>query len=460
MILIDTFKDKRVAVLGFGKTGKSVARALISGAVDVVVHDDSAMIDDNSYSYANLADELVFAKNVSDGMCAIAVSPGVPTLWPFPHPVLRLAKKYNIPLINDMDLFIQNIKSNAAFICITGTNGKSTTSALIHHVFEICGKNSAIGGNFGRPVLDLNADHDFYVLELSSYQLESCDILGFDTSILLNISQDHLQRHGGMSGYIAAKQKIFGNFHTSSKAIIGADDEYCIEIFDFLKSINHPKIIQISGRYVPDRGVGWCGDNLIDNTENKNVVVCSEHNSLNGIHNRQNIAAAYAACFSNGIAAAEFHLSIPSFAGLAHRQELIAKINGVCYINDSKATNMQSSEQALTRYRDIIWILGGRPKGENLLSLSEYFSRIKIAFLIGEIADEWYDILKKHNVDTEIAEALDVAISSANKIAKHGDIVLLSPACASFDQFSNFEERGNVFRKIVKAIEDKDKNEK
>jgi UDP-N-acetylmuramoylalanine--D-glutamate ligase len=453
MIPLNLSKGKIIGVLGFGETGQSVVDAALAGGIGVVIYDDS-VIQKETYKrlYADLAAESVFRKVVADGLCVIAVSPGINTIWPIPHKVIQFANKYGIPIINDVDLFQQNI-CKKKLICITGTNGKSTTTALINHVISQSGRNSVIGGNFGKPVLSLSNSHDFYVFELSSYQLESCNTLSFDTSVLLNITPDHLTRHGGIHGYISAKQKIFANFTSSSKAVISIDDKYCSEIYKFLKKINYPTVIPISGKKITS-GVGWKDDMLIDNTSNQEYIVCKNSVLLDGSHNRQNIAAAYAACKLNGVNAEEFSKALPSFRGLEHRQEFVAEIDGVKYINDSKATNVQSVEQALIRYDNIFWILGGRPKEDGIELLKKYFCKIHHAFLIGEAAEKWYRLLQKNNVRSEISKTLDVAINSACKKAKttDADVILLSPGCASFDQFKNFEERGDMFRSIVRSI--------
>ncbi|MDR2067996.1 MAG: UDP-N-acetylmuramoyl-L-alanine--D-glutamate ligase, partial [Holosporaceae bacterium] len=435
MISLDCYKNKHFGVIGLGKTGQVVAEALLKGGARVSAHDDF-LTSNSKYQNLELCD---FDWNSID---FLIVSPGVNLLWPRKNLSVELAQQHFIPIINDIDLFQLHVSGKK--ICITGTNGKSTTVALIHHIFEHAGKRSSIGGNFGVPVLSLEANSDFYVLELSSYQLESCNILGFDTAILLNIKPDHLIRHGGISGYIAAKQKIFANSRAESKAIIGVDDEYCLEIARFLKSVKHPNLIPISGRMVPDSGVGWSGNDLADNRFGFSEIVYRAHRRLEGAHNRQNIAAAYVICATNGISGDDFCAGLYSFSGLEHRQEFVDDICGIQYINDSKATNADAVEQALKRFDNIVWILGGRPKENGISSLVEYFSRIKFAFLIGEAAEEWSQFLQKHGVNNEIAGTLEAAVNGAHEMARscRAEVVLLSPACASFDQFKDFEDRG------------------
>ncbi|MDR0968358.1 MAG: UDP-N-acetylmuramoyl-L-alanine--D-glutamate ligase [Holosporaceae bacterium] len=441
MIFLDYYKNKRVGVLGLGKTGKSVADSLIASGAEVRLYDDRAIVYRGLTASNKLCDEK---------LAALIVSPGINILWPKVHPIIKAARENLIPILSDLDLFQQQAK-NKKTICITGTNGKSTTTVLTRHLFNSAGKKTEIGGNFGIPLLLVDPNADFFVFELSSHQLESSFILGFDTAILLNISPDHLMRHGGMEGYIAAKQKIFANFHEKSTAIIGVDDERCVKIFEFLKKINHPRVIPISGDKVPDFGIGWEDDNLVDNRFNSREIVCGKIPDFDGKHNRQNIAAAYAAFVQHGLDKKSFHEKLLSFKGLEHRQEIVARIDGVLYVNDSKATNADSTKQALKRFDNIIWILGGRPKEDGIGSLVKYFDKIRFAFLIGEAAEDFAVLLSERGVKNEIAETLDEAVRRSKEFAKiyNADVVLLSPACASFDQFRDFEERGERFKNLV-----------
>ncbi|MDR1334440.1 MAG: UDP-N-acetylmuramoyl-L-alanine--D-glutamate ligase, partial [Holosporaceae bacterium] len=380
MISLDCCKNKHFGVIGLGKTGRAVVDVLLKSGARVSAHDDS-LTSNNQYQNLELSDF------DWDNIDFLVVSPGVNLLWPRKHLSVELAQRHFIPIINDIDLF--QLQASGKKICITGANGKSTTVALVHHIFERAGRRSFIGGNFGIPVSSLETSSSFYVLELSSYQLESCNILGFDTAVLLNITPDHLIRHGGMAGYVAAKQKIFADFGAESKAIIGVDDEYCLEIGKFLRFAKHPNLTPISGKIVPNLGIGWSGDNLVDNRFGFSEIVCHANRRLDGVHNRQNIAAAYAVCATNNINKDDFCAGLSLFDGLEHRQELVADICGVQYINDSKATNADAVEQALKRFDCIIWILGGRPKENGISSLVKYFTRIRFALLIGEAAREW-----------------------------------------------------------------------
>lgn len=429
--------SKNFGVVGFGQTGRSIVRFLENSEANIFLFDDK--IIDNPY-YQN-SENFNWKK-----LDFLVVSPGIHLWWDI-HPAVQQARKFMIPIINDLDLFQPQI--HGKIMAVTGTNGKSTTTALIHHIFRKKFKTE-IGGNFGKPVLDLPKNSDFYALELSSYQLESCNLLGFDTAILLNVTPDHLTRHGGMAGYVATKQKIFANHKTNSTAIVGIDDDYCRHVLDF---IHYPKVIKISGKEVPENGVGWHENNLIDNRENQFKIVGKNVPALDGNHNRQNIAATYAACVENGIEPEIFAEELATFSGLEHRQEFIKSINGALYVNDSKATNADSVEQALNRFENIIWILGGRPKEDGIESLRPYFSKIKFAFLIGEAAEKWHEFLDENHVANEIVFDLKNAVKKSHKIAREKDVVLLSPACASFDQFKSFEDRGEQFKKFVEELQ-------
>ncbi len=430
------FIGKNIGVVGFGQTGRSIISFLEKIKANIFLFDDKVI---KSPYYHHIAP---FDWSQLD---TLIVSPGIHLWWNM-HPAVKYARKYLIPIINDIDMFQLNVSGK--IIGITGTNGKSTTTALIHHILQSKYKTE-IGGNFGTPVLNLPTDSDLYVLELSSYQLESCSILGFDTSILLNITPDHLTRHGGMAGYISSKQKVFANPKYNSTAIFSIDDNNSCHLLDYA---NYPNIIPISGSTVPNNGIGWYNDNLIDNRYNNFKIICNAIPTLDGNHNRQNISAAYAACISHDIDEETFVERLQSFKGLEHRQELVKTINGVKYINDSKATNADSVEQALLRFENIIWILGGRPKEDGIDSLIPYFNKIKFAYLIGEAAEAWHQLLDQHNLPNQIVFNLESAVQQSHKIATDGDVVLLSPACASFDQFKSFEERGNVFKQLVKEL--------
>jgi UDP-N-acetylmuramoylalanine--D-glutamate ligase len=449
------FGDKML-VVGLGKSGLSAAAALRAGGADVRVWDDNAAARDaaakNGFKIAAEGAPAV------EGVRAIVWSPGIPSTFPKVHPLATHAKNAGVPLICDVDLLLQS-QLDATVIAITGTNGKSTTTALIAHLFKHAGRRTAVGGNLGFPALDLDALGlgGVYVLELSSYQLELVPHLAAETAVLLNVTPDHLDRHGGMDGYVAAKERIFEHQRHPRTAVIGVDDEICAKIYDALRRDGIHQTIPVSvkgavpgGVYVDD---GW----LTDSTGASPVRILNlrELARLPGEHNWQNAAAAAAAARSQGISVADIASGIRTFAGLAHRQELVAVIDGVAFVNDSKATNADATEKALRCYENIYWIAGGRAKEGGIVSLKPLFGRVRHAFLIGEAADDFADTLEGQ-VPFTLYEDLETAIEDAGEMAlkeKRPDAtVLLSPACASFDMFKSFEERGDLFRTEVNAI--------
>jgi UDP-N-acetylmuramoylalanine--D-glutamate ligase len=447
VISLSFYQNRRVGVLGLGKTGTSVVEAMIASGAEVEVHDDCDSTIETCRQLRKMTVDSIKRLDI------MIVSPGISLLWPVAHPMVIAAKKHAIPILSDVDLFQQHIQ-NGKGIYITGTNGKSTTTALIHYLLAAAGKKVTAGGNFKQTILSLDPLADFFVIEISSYQLESSGILGFDTAILLNVTPDHLTRHGGIEGYLTNKQKIFANFTNRSIAIVGVDDENCASIARFLQKIKHPCLVQISGRNVPAFGVGWNNNLLVDNRRGESEVVCNGSMlQLDGDHNRQNIAAAYAAC-ADILEKETFCQGLSSFTGLNHRQEVITCIDGIIYVNDSKATNSDSAEQALKRFDNIVWILGGRPKEKGLEDLVKYFGKVKFAFLIGEGAEDFAQTLGKYGVRHEITGTLDVAVRRSKEIARVYDakVVLLSPVCASFDQFKDFEDRGDQFRALVRDL--------
>jgi UDP-N-acetylmuramoylalanine--D-glutamate ligase len=389
----------------------------------------------------------------------LVLSPGIPHTHPKPHPVAALAKQHDCAIIGDMEL-LARAETGARFVGITGTNGKSTTTSLIGHILKQAGLSTEAGGNLGTAALDLRPldAKGVYVLEASSYQLELMPSMVFDVAVLLNITPDHLDRHGGMEGYVAAKLRIFDQQSAKQAAIIGIDDEHCRAIGQKVAGLKRQRVIPISAAGRAPGGIYADGGKLIDDMagDGRDVMTLADAPRLPGRHNWQNIAAAYAACRTLDIAAEKIVAGIKSFPGLAHRQELIATIAGIAYINDSKATNADATEKALACYQPIYWILGGRAKETGLDGLEPYYARIAHAFLIGE-ATERFAAALQDRVAFSKCGTLDAAVTAAHAMAsretKPGAVVLLSPACASFDQFANFEERGEAFRRAVLALQ-------
>jgi UDP-N-acetylmuramoylalanine--D-glutamate ligase len=389
---------------------------------------------------------------------ALVLSPGIPHRFPKPHSVAQRARDTGLPIIGDIEL-LALARLKARFAGITGTNGKSTTTALIGHILAAAQRKVQIGGNLGMPALLLEAlgSDGVYVLELSSYQLELTQSLTLDVAVLLNVTPDHLDRHGGMAGYVEAKRRIFRNQAAQQTAIIGIDDEICRGIRDTLSNARAQRIIPISAHMEAKGGVYIRAGHLIDDLDGKAAIILDLKDAphLPGSHNAQNAAAGYAAARMLGVDSAACAAGIKSFPGLAHRQELIATIDGVRYVNDSKATNADAAEKALACYDDIYWITGGRAKEDGIDALAPLFPRIRRAFLIGEAAPRFAKTLDG-KVDYAIAGTLDKAVAQAREAAlagkKPGAVVLLSPACASFDQFQDFEARGEAFRRLVAGL--------
>jgi UDP-N-acetylmuramoylalanine--D-glutamate ligase len=372
--------------------------------------------------------------------------------------VAALATARRCPIIGDIELMAR-AGLGARFIGITGTNGKSTTTALIGHILRSAGLRAEIGGNLGTPALTLAPlDKDgIYVLEMSSYQLELTHTLAFDVAMLLNVTPDHLVRHGGMDGYIAAKARIFESQRASQTAVIGVDDAPSRALHARLAAAKQQTVIPISAEGAVAGGVyahdGWLQDARAGKSER--VLNMAEATNLPGKHNWQNAAAAFAACAAAGLSRSKIVAGIVSYPGLAHRQELIAAIGDVRYINDSKATNADATAKALACYQPIYWILGGRAKETGLDGLEPFYPRIAHAYLIGEASERFAAELEGRVACTKcgtLAAALSAAHRQAQAERKPGAVVLLSPAAASFDQFANFEERGEVFRKLVEAL--------
>jgi len=455
-IRIPALAGQTIAVLGLGKSGLPAARALKASGAAVWAWDDNAKARDE----AKAADIPLVDLAGADWSkpAALVLSPGIPHRFPKPHPVAALATARRCPIIGDIELMAR-AGLGARFIGITGTNGKSTTTALIGHILKSAGIRAEIGGNLGTPALTLAPlDKDgIYVLEMSSYQLELTHTLAFDVALLLNITPDHLDRHGGMDGYVAAKARIFESQRASQTAVIGVDDDHSRALRARFAATGQQTIIPISAEAPVAGGVyahdGWLQDDRARKAER--VLRLADATSLLGKHNWQNAAAAFAACAAIGLATSKIVAGITSYPGLAHRQELIATIGDVRYINDSKATNADATAKALACYQPIYWILGGRAKETGLDGLEIFYPRIAHAFLVGEASERFAAALEgrvPYSKCGTIAAALAAAHRLAQAERKPGAVVLLSPAAASFDQFANFEERGEVFRKLVEAL--------
>ena len=454
MIEVAGFRNQEIAVLGLARSGLAASQALARGGARVLAWDDAAPRRDAAAKAGVTIVDLATAD--LGRVKALVLSPGIPHSFPAPHAVAARARAAGIEIIGDIELLARSVTA-ARYVGITGTNGKSTTTALIAHILARAGRHVAAGGNIGVPALLLETlgPDGIYVLEMSSYQLELTPSLAFDVAVLLNITPDHLDRHGGMAGYIAAKERIFARQTERHAAVIGIDDEICRALFEKLSSERRRRVVPISTMRAAAGGVAVAEGMLIDDLDGRaqGVLDLRTIERLPGRHNWQNAAAAFAAVRCLGLGADEAAAGIASFAGLAHRQELIAVIDGVRYVNDSKATNADAVATALACYDDIYWIAGGVAKAGGIATLAPYFPRLRHAFLIGEAAPSFAATLEGR-VPVTLAGTLDAAVAAAHAASrgKRGASVLLSPACASFDQFADFEARGEAFRRLVAAL--------
>jgi UDP-N-acetylmuramoylalanine--D-glutamate ligase len=461
MIPVRGFVGKTVAVFGLGRTGLTAARALQAGGAKVVLWDENEASREAARAEGFTLVDLANADWYS--LSALMLSPGVPLTHPKPHWVVEKARDAGVEILGDIELFARTVAAAPAhkrpkIVAITGTNGKSTTTALIAHVLAQAGRDIRIGGNIGYGVLGLEDMHGgaVYVLELSSYQLDLTSSLKPDVSIILNISPDHLERHGDMEGYVAAKKRILLNQGKGDFAIVGVDDPWCQQICTEITAANRRTIWPISARRAMGRGVYSLQGMLYDATDGRvnEVADLTRARSLPGRHNWQNASAAYAAVRALGLSVQDAVDGLMSFPGLAHRMETVGTIGRVRFVNDSKATNADAARQAMSSYPKFYWIAGGRAKSGGIDDLTDLFDSVAKAYLIGEAAGEFSGVLEgkaPFMVSGDLETATRAAFADARASGEDA-IVLLSPACASFDQFADFEERGEAFRAAVHAL--------
>ena len=461
MIRVRGFDGKRVAVFGLARSGLTAARALMAGGAEVLGWDDG----DKGRAAAGAEGIPLCDLREADWATidALCLSPGVPLTHPEPHWTVKAAQAAGVQILGDIELFARTVNAcpdwkKPKVVAITGTNGKSTTTALLAHILNASGKDARVGGNIGAGVLGLEDMHGgaVYVLELSSYQLDLTASLKADAAILLNVSPDHLDRHGGMEGYVAAKRRVFQNQGVGDCAVIGVDDPACQRICTELLAANRRTITPISSGRAMGRGVYALQGVLYDATGERAVEVAdlAQARSLPGRHNWQNAAAAYGAAVALGVSPGEASAALESFGGLAHRMEDVGAIGAVRFINDSKATNADAARQAMSTIPRFYWIAGGRAKVGGIAPLEDLFDRIANAYLIGEAAEDFAATLGdaapvtfSGDIDRAVADAYADAARSGEEA-----VVLLSPACASFDQFPDFEVRGDAFRAAVQAL--------
>lgn len=459
MIAPRSFENREVGVFGLARTGVSAARALTAAGARVFAWDDSEAA--RSQVVQDGVQLVPFASWPWDRIRTMVLSPGVPLTHPQPHDAVAAAKRAGAEIIGDMELFAREITpdrdrhNRAPVVAVTGTNGKSTTTALIGHILSSCGFAAEVGGNIGKPVLDLGAPaaKTAYVLEASSYQIELSSSLAPDVSVLTNITPDHLDRHGTMENYAAVKVRLLEQTATGGRMCVGVDDSYSAAIHSRFAANTNYEAIPVSVGKVLGRGVFVLDGTLYDSqaAHSARVMELGTAAHLPGAHNWQNAALAYAATRSLAKDTRMIAEAIATFPGLPHRIEDVGRIGKVRFINDSKATNADAAERALVCFADIFWIAGGLPKEGGIASLAPHFSRVCKAYLIGAAAREFSQTLGA--VPHEICGTLEKAVAAASRDARASNsaapVVLLSPACASFDQFQDYEVRGNAFRSLI-----------
>ncbi len=459
MIPVTTFAGRKVAVFGLGKSGLLSAGALIKGGAEVVV------FDDNEKSVAEARGAGLHCQDLREldwsQIAALVLAPGVPLTHPAPHWSVQLARKADVEVIGDIELFCRERARSGAdcpLVAVTGTNGKSTTTALTAHLIASAGRDVQMGGNIGVPVLALEpfAPGRVYVLEVSSYQIDLAPSLHATVGILLNVTEDHLDRHGTMENYAAIKALVPAGIEAGGTAVIGVDDRYTRAAAERIARAGK-KLERVSVLAPLREGYYAEGTRILRASGGRAhaVVQLAGIGSLRGAHNAQNAACAMAACVALGLDWPTIQKGLISFPGLAHRMQQVGRKGKVLFVNDSKATNADSAAKALGSFPDIFWIAGGKPKTGGIESLAEFFPRIRKAYLIGEAAQEFAKTLDG-KVPYEISAVLSAALEAAARDAEASDakepVVLLSPACASFDQYPNFEVRGKAFADLVRAM--------
>jgi UDP-N-acetylmuramoylalanine--D-glutamate ligase len=427
VIAARAFSGKSYVVLGLARSGLATVEALLASGASVMAWDGREEACEQvrvSHPQVRIADPLVTSLY---GYSGVVVSPGVPLNR---HPIAARAREAKVPVIGDIELFAQARAELPAHkvVGITGTNGKSTSTALLHHILESAGVPALMGGNIGLPILSREplGEGGVYVLELSSYQIDLTGSLDCDVAVLLNISPDHLDRYDGMDDYAASKARLFAMQSAEHAAVIAAEDDYARAIAG-----------QVAGRRI-----------LVASDQVKDQ---SRWPSLQGPHNAQNVAACVAAARELGIADAVIASALETYGGLPHRMERVAERDGVLFVNDSKATNPTSTAPALAAFPAVRWILGGLPKGDDLSPCEPYLDHVRAAYTIGEAGPMFAQLLRSRVPVTECGE-LGAAVHAAAGEAEAGEVVLLSPACASFDQFKDYEARGAAFRAAVEAL--------
>ena len=457
MFAAQTFRNKKVAVFGLARSGTATIEALRRGGAEVFAWDDSAPAVETARG-AGLPISNLHQLDFK-GLDALVLSPGVPLTHPEPHWTVLKARHAGIEVIGDTEIFAREASAaGARIVAITGTNGKSTTTALIGHVLAKAGLDVEVGGNIGKAVFLLRqpVKGRVYVLELSSFQIDLMPGLAPEVGILTNVTPDHLDRHGTMENYAAVKARMFARQSKGATALCGVDDEWCAGVAD-----------QVARTGADLRRVSVLRD-LTDGLSAEDGILRDRRKgrleaeidlrampALKGRHNWQNACMAYGAAHALGVSTEAIAAAMMSFPGLAHRMQQVGTVNGIAFINDSKATNADAAEKALSSFENIYWIAGGIAKAGGIAPLKSLFPRVARAYLIGQAAQEFSatigNALPVEDCGT-LEKAVIAALRDALADARPGAVVLLSPACASFDQYPNFEVRGDAFVKAVSSL--------
>ena len=462
MISAQNVKNTSYAILGLGRSGLSAAAALKAGGAKILCLDDNI-------NNLKKAEELGFTCTIPDKLNwneidVLLVSPGVPHHYPKPHIVVSAAIENGVAIDNDIGLFFRSIGSAdwikfdsiPKIIAVTGSNGKSTTSALIHHILRCEGRPSQLAGNIGKGVFDLEplTDGETIILELSSYQTEVANSITPDIAVFTNFTPDHLERHGGIGGYYAAKKRLFIS-GCPDRSVIGVDEfEGQLLAQEIADHSHDDRVIRVSSSK-KITNIGWSvfanKGFLSEYRRGKQVASLDlrKCTALQGSHNHQNACAAYAAVRSLGLGPRSIEKALESFNGLSHRSQLVTEIGGVVFINDSKATNVDSAMKALATFSKVRWICGGEQKEEDISRLNNVLNNVKKAYVIGANTEKFSSQI---SCEFENCNTMDIAVQKAFRDAQAGDTVLLAPAAASFDQYGSFEERGQAFEHEIKKL--------
>jgi UDP-N-acetylmuramoylalanine--D-glutamate ligase len=459
LIPVTSFAGKTVAVFGLGGSGLASCHALKAGGAEVIAGDDGG---DRLAEAAKAGFVTADLRNVPwSRFAALVLTPGAPLTHPAPHWTVVKAREAGVEVIGDIELFCrerQRHAPDAPFVAITGTNGKSTTTALIAHLMRVAGYDTQMGGNIGTAILSLEppGEERVHVIEMSSYQIDLTPSLDPTVGILLNVSEDHIDRHGTLEQYAAVKERLVAGVGPRGTAIVGVDDDWSRTAADRVEQAGK-RVVRVSVRNPLSEGIYVDHQTIwrASRGARSEVARIGGIGSLRGLHNAQNAACASACALALGVSRDVLQKGLRSFPGLAHRMEQVGRRGNVLFVNDSKGTNADASAHALSSFSDIFWIAGGKPKLGGITGLGGYFPRIRKAYLIGEAAQEFAATLGA-SAPHEISQTLEVAVAHAARDAEASGladpVVLLSPACASFDQYRNFEIRGERFRDLVTAL--------